>query len=331
MPRSVRFNETGGAEVLQIVDVPIPEPGAGEVRIRVHALGLNRAEVMYRSGAYLQTPTFPAQLGYEAAGVIDAVGPDVGAFTVGDRVAVVPAFSFAEYGLYGELVLAPARAVVKLPDDIPWVDAAATWMAFVTAWGGLVHYARLSAGDVVLIPAASSSVGLAAIQVANMVGATPVALTRSAAKVDALKEAGAKHVVVTSEQGIAAEVLRLTDGGGARVVFDPVGGRTFAELVKATAVGGTLVLYGALSKDETPLPVLEVLGRRLTIRGYVLFEATEDDAALEAAKRFVLDGLRRGLLRPQIAKTFDFDAIVEAHRYLESNAQVGKVVVVVRP
>jgi NADPH:quinone reductase-like Zn-dependent oxidoreductase len=183
----------------------------------------------------------------------------------------------------------------------------------------------------VLIPAASSSVGLAAIQVANMVGATPVALTRSAAKVDALKEAGAKHVVVTSEQGIAAEVLRLTDGGGARVVFDPVGGRTFAELVKATAVGGTLVLYGALSKDETPLPVLEVLGRRLTIRGYVLFEATEDDAALEAAKRFVLDGLRRGLLRPQIAKTFDFDAIVEAHRYLESNAQVGKVVVVVRP
>lgn len=329
MAKQVRFESIGGPEVLQIVEVDVPLPGPGEVRIAVKALGLNRAESLYRSGNYIIDPVFPARLGSEAAGVVDAVGPDVNGLAPGDRVAVVPAFSYHDYGLYGELVLAPARATVKLPDSIGWTDAAAVWMAYVTAWGALIDTAGLQAGDTVLIPAASSSVGLAAIQVANAVGAIPVALTRSAAKAGLLREAGAAHVIVTDETDLAAEVRRITGGAGARVVFDPVGGPNFAQLASVTAERGILIVYGMLDARATPLPVGDVLGRSLTIRGYLIFEATQDDAKLAAATTFVLNGLASGALRPRIDRVFPFAAIADAHRYLEGNAQIGKIVVAV--
>jgi NADPH:quinone reductase-like Zn-dependent oxidoreductase len=328
MAKQVRFESIGGPDVLQIVEVDVPAPGPGEVRIAVKALGLNRAESLYRSGSYIIDPIFPARLGSEAAGVIEAVGADVTGLAPGDRVAVVPAFSYHDYGLYGDLVLAPARAVVKLPDDLGWTDAAAVWMAYVTAWGALVDTAGLKAGETVLIPAASSSVGLAAIQVANAIGAIPVALTRTAAKADLLREAGAAHVIVTDETDLAAEVRRFT-GGGVRVVFDPVGGPNFAQLVSVTTERGIVIVYGMLDARATPLPVGDVLGRSLTIRGYLIFEATQDDAKLAAATAFVLDGLASGTLRPRIDRVFPFEAIADAHRHLEANGQIGKIVVTV--
>lgn len=327
MPRTIRFHETGGPEVLKIEEVPVPEPGAGEVRIRVRAIGLNRAESMFRSGNYVVQPVFPAGLGYEASGTIEALGEGVSGFEVGEPVSVIPAFAFNDYGLYGESALAPARALVKNPAGVGWVEAAATWMPFMTAWGALVDLAAARSGDVVVVPAASSSVGLAAIQVALKVGAIPVALTRTSAKAARLKELGAAHVIATTEKDLVDEVLRLTGGKGARIVFDPVGGPTFGQLAKATASGGILILYGVLSPEAAPLPVVDILGRHLTVRGYELFEVTMDDVKLARGKRFVLDGLADGTLRPIIAATYAFDRIVEAHRHLESNAQIGKIVV----
>jgi NADPH:quinone reductase-like Zn-dependent oxidoreductase len=144
MSKSVRFYEAGGPEVLKLVEVEVLRPGQNEVRIRVKAIGLNRAEAMYRSGSYIQRPVFPAQLGYEAAGEVEAVGEGVKEFAPGDKVSVVPAFHFKDYGMYGELVLAPARAVVKHPETLAWEEAAATWMQFVTAWGALIDIAKLS-------------------------------------------------------------------------------------------------------------------------------------------------------------------------------------------
>lgn len=327
MSLKVQFHKTGGPEVLQIEDLPVREPKTGEVRIQVKAIGLNRAESMYRSGAYLIEPVFPAQLGYEAAGTIESVGPGVTDFAPGDAVSVIPAFSPHDYGLYGELVLAPVHAVVKHPPELSWNEAAAVWMAYVTVWGGLIDIAKLGKGDVILLPAASSSVGIAAIQVARSVGAIPIALTRTSAKADALLNAGAAHVIATEEVDLVAEVHRLTDGKGARVVFDPVGGPTFQKLAQATAERGIILLYGALSTDPGTLPVFEILARSLTVRGYVLFEVAADAAKLAKAKEFVLEGLKSGAFRPQIAKVFPFREIVESHRYLESNAQIGKVIV----
>ena len=329
MPRAVRFHRIGGPEVLQIDTVDVPAPASGEVRINVKALGLNRAEAMFRSGQYLEQATLPSRLGYEAAGIIESVGPGVEGLKAGDAVSTIPAFSQGKYGVYGDVAVVPAAAVAKHPPSLSWTEAAAIWMQYLTAYGGLIDIAKLTGEDTVLIPAASSSVGIASIQIAKMVGATPIALTRQDDKRDALTRLGASHVIATEKQDLVAEVQRLTQGKGARVVFDPVGGPTVAKLMAALAPRGILFQYGALSTEPTLLPLMDLLGKSLTIRGYVLFEITSDAARLERAKKFVIDGLASGKLKPVIAKTFPLTEIVEAHRYLESNQQIGKIVVTV--
>jgi NADPH:quinone reductase-like Zn-dependent oxidoreductase len=329
MARVVRFHEIGGPEVLRIEEVEIPPPKKGEVQIRIRALGLNRAEAMFRTGQYVSQPRFPARPGYEAAGTVTALGEGVTGFKVGDAVSVIPGFDLNDYGFYGDLANAPASLVAHHPPALSWVEAAAIWMQYMTAYGALIDIAGLKSGDTVVIPAASSSVGLAAIQIANKVGGTPVALTRGRSKRSALVEAGASHVIVTDEQDLVKEILTITGGKGARVVFDPVGGPTIAKLTKAMARFGILFIYGALSPEPTPLPLLTVLVQGLTIRGYSLMEITTDPARLERGKRFITEGLDDGSLKPIIAKTFPLEQIALAHRYLESNQQFGKIVVTV--
>ncbi|WP_175783004.1 zinc-dependent alcohol dehydrogenase family protein [Burkholderia anthina] len=329
MSRIVRFHRIGGPDVLQIDTVDVPAPGPGEVQLHVKAIGINRAEVMYRSGEYTIQPRFPASLGYEAAGIVAALGPDVTAFAAGDAVSVVPAFSFADYGMYGDVVNVPAQALVRHPANLSFEEAAATWMMFVTAWGALIELGGLARGDAVLIGAASSSVGLAAIQVANRVGAVPIALTRSDAKRQALLEAGAAHVIAGSPANLPQHVAELTNGVGARLVFDPVGGPDAANLLRALGPHGTFFQYGALDTRDIPVPVMDLLSRHLTLRGYELFEITGDAQRLERAKRFIVDGLAAGALKPSIDRTFGFDDIADAHRYMEAGAQVGKIVVTV--
>ncbi len=329
MARIVRFHQTGGPEVLKIEQVDVPPPGPGEVRIAVKALGLNRAEAMFRSGHYLEQPRFPARLGYEAAGTVAALGEGVQGLKVGDAVSTIPAFSQNQYGVYGDTAIVPASAVAKHPASLSWAEAAAVWMQYATAYGALIDIAGLKAGDTLLIPAASSSVGIAAIQIARMIGATPVALTRGSSKRKPLLDAGAAQVIATEEQDLVAEAKKLTGGKGARIVFDPVGGPTVAKLTAAMAQRGILFLYGALSTEPTPLPLMDVLSKSLTIRGYVLFEITGDPRRLERARKFIVDGLSAGQLKPVVAKTFPLEQIAEAHRYMESNQQVGKIVVTV--
>jgi NADPH:quinone reductase-like Zn-dependent oxidoreductase len=326
MARVVRFHRIGGPEVLQIDSIDIPPPSDGEVRISVKALGLNRAEAMFREDHYLEKPQLPSKLGYEAAGIIESVGRNVVGFSAGDAVSTIPAFSQGKYGVYGDTAIVPAAAVAKHPAALSWTEAAAIWMQYLTPYGALIDIGKLAAGDTLLIPAASSSVG--AIQIARLVGATPVALTRTDAKRDELLKLGAAHVIATEQQDIAAEVRRITGGAGARIAFDPVAGPTLARLAAAMAPHGIIFEYGALSGDATPLPLMDLLSKTLTIRGYVLFEITKDPARLERGKRWVIDGLSAGKLKPVIAKTFSsLDEIVNAHRFLESNQQIGKIVV----
>ncbi|CAN7772764.1 zinc-dependent alcohol dehydrogenase family protein [Variovorax sp. LjRoot290] len=327
MARTIRFHRTGGPEVLRIEDVDIPEPKAGEVRIRTRALGLNRAESMYRSGAYVVEPRYPATIGYEASGQIESVGPGVTGLAVGDAVSVLPVLPLTEYALHGELVVASASKVVRHPSNLSWEDAAAAWMQYITAYGALIDIARIGPGDVVVIPAASSSVGLAAIQLARRAGATSIALTRGLAKVAPLRAAGASHVVVTDQEDLRERIMALTEDKGARVVFDPVGGDNFTRLAEATAPQGLLFIYGALAEGITPLPILPVLSKHLTIRGYDLFEIAGDPRRFAQAIESISAGLTDGSLKPIVARTFKFGDFVEAHRYLESNQQFGKVVV----
>lgn len=330
MSRVIRFHETGGPEVLRIDEVEVPAPKKGEVRIAVKALGLNRAEAMFRSGQYLEEPKLPARLGYEASGTVESLGEGVEGFQVGDAVSTIPAFPLNEYGVYGELAVVPAHAVAKHPASLSWEEAASIWMQFATAYGALVEIGKLKKRDTVLIPAASSSVGLAAIQIANRVGAKPVALTRTSAKRQALLAAGAAHVIATEEEDLVAEVMKLTRKKGARMVFDPVAGPTLAKLAAATREHGIIFRYGALSTEPTPLPLMDLLSKLLTVRGYVLHEITSNPRKLAKTKQFIIEGLAAGDLKPVIARTFSgLEQMVEAHRYMESNQQVGKIVVTV--
>ena len=327
--RIIRFHQTGGPEVLQVETVDVPSPAPGEVRIRVKALGLNRAEAMFRSGHYLEQPRFPARLGYEASGVVESIGAGVEGFKIGDAVSTAPAFSQNQYGVYGELAVVPATAVMKHPVSLSWEQAAALWMQYLTAYGALITIADIKEGEAVLIPAASSSVGIASCQIVNLVRGIPIALTRTGKKRPSLMSLGFRHVIATDEQDLVAEVRKLTRDEGVRVVFDPVGGPTVAKLTAAMAPHGILFQYGALSSEPTPLPLMDVLGKSLTVRGYVLFDITGNAAQLKRAEQFVVNGLSSGKLAPVISRTFPLEQIVEAHRYLESNEQIGKIVVTV--
>lgn len=325
--RAVRFHQIGGPDVLRIEPLAVRQPGPDEVSIRVKALGLNRAEVLLRTDRYIETPRLPSGLGLEATGIVEAVGSNVRDFAEGDAVSVLPPTSMQEQPTHAEHLVVPQARLVKNPPGQAWSDAAATWMQYLTAYGALVQVAALRAGDFVVITAASSSVGLAAIQIARRVGAVPIAVTRGSAKRDALLQAGAAEVIASDEEDLRARLLEITGKVGARVVFDPVGGPIFEPLIAAMAEGGILIEYGGLSPEPTPFPLFEVLSRSLVLRGYRVYEVLEDPERLQAAKAFIVDGLADGSLRPVIARRFAFEEIVEAYRYLESNQQFGKVVV----
>ncbi|WP_407122242.1 zinc-dependent alcohol dehydrogenase family protein [Bradyrhizobium sp. STM 3561] len=329
MARAVRFHQHGGPEVLRIETVDVPSPATSEVQIRVRALGLNRAEALLRRGTYIESATFPSGLGLEAAGVVEAVGDDVTGFVPGDVVSIVPPLSMVRWPAYAELATFPAELIVKHPPELGFETAAAVWMQYLTAYGALVDIAGLGPGDIVAITAASSSVGLAAIQIANRIGAVPVALTRTSIKRRALLDAGAAHVVASDEELVGARLLEIAGSKGVRVVFDAVGGPAFEPLTAVMSPGGILIEYGGLSPAPTPFPLSNVLGKSLTLRGYLVHEIVRDPARLAKAKAFIVDGLSDRTLKPIIARTFRFEDIVEAHRFLESNNQFGKIVVMI--
>ncbi len=327
MAKIVSFSTYGGPEVLEIKDIAVPAPAPGEVRIQVKAIGLNRAESMWRTGVYVEPVKLPARLGYESSGIVDAVGSNVTHVAVGDAVSTVPSFSMNDYGMHGELVLAPAHAVVRHTASLSFEDAVSIWNVFITPYAAFVETGRVSAGDTILIPAASSGVGIGAIQVARMIGAIPIALTRTSAKKEQLIDIGAAHVIATEEQDLIEEVMQLTDGKGADFVFDPVGGPTFPKLIAATAPGGTVLVYGELSPEVTPLPMLPVLAKRITIHGYNLFATTTTPELQKTAVEFIFNGLATGALKTVIADRFRFEDIVEAHRVLERNHHFGRLIV----
>jgi NADPH:quinone reductase-like Zn-dependent oxidoreductase len=329
VPKIVRFEKLGGPEVLKFVEEPSKQPGKGEVRLRVKAVGLNRAELLFFGGQYLEAPKLPSGLGYEAAGTVEAVGPDVDSSWIGKSVATIPSFSMTQYGMLGEEVIAPVSALGEYPERLSPVGGAAIWMQYVTAYGALIPIAHVTEGDFVVIPAASSSVGIAAIEITKAEGGVSIATTRKSNKKAELLSVGADHVIATEEVDFVAQVKEITGGKGARVTFDPVAGPFLEKLAAAAAPGGIIFQYGILSMLPTPFPLFLALGKGLTIRGYTLWEVTHDPEKLAAAKKYVYDRLADGRFRPKVAKTFPFSQTVDAYKYLESNAQVGKVVITV--
>ncbi|GAB3652742.1 zinc-dependent alcohol dehydrogenase family protein [Glycomyces tarimensis] len=326
--KTVRFSELGGPEVLRIEQLDPGEPGPGEVLLRVEAIGLNRAEALFRAGRYIEpVRRFPSGLGAEAAGIVEAVGPGVTDVETGQAVSVVPSFSQNDYSMYAERTIAPAHSLVPRAEGVGAVAGAAVWMPYLTAYGALVEVGGMRPADAVVFNAASSSVGLATIQIANRVGAVPIAVTRTGAKRQRLLDEGAAAVIVAEEEDVAGRVRELTGGRGAQYVFDAVAGPGVTELSSAVAPGGTHFLYGALSGQPTPYPGFDLGMPALNLRTFVMHEISRDPKRLRRAVAYIDSGLRSGAFRPVVDRVFELGEIVEAHRHMESGTQFGKLVV----
>jgi NADPH:quinone reductase-like Zn-dependent oxidoreductase len=212
MAKIVRFHNVGGPEVLKIEDIPSRPPSKGEVTLSVRAIGLNRAESMFMHGYYLEPTQLPATLGYEASGVVTAVGANVDSGWLNKSVSTMPAFSMNQYGVLGNEVIVPVRALAEYPSHLKPIEATSIWMQYMTAYGALVKFGQVKKGEFILITAASSSTGLAAIQIAKAEGAISIATTRTSAKRDDLFVLGADHVIVTDEEDLPVASRRSRTG-----------------------------------------------------------------------------------------------------------------------
>jgi NADPH:quinone reductase-like Zn-dependent oxidoreductase len=327
MAKVIRVHRLGGPEVLEIEDMAVGDPGPGEVRIKVEAVGLNRAEAMYRAGRYPVTPQLPSLIGYEGVGTIEAVGAGVADYREGDRVCVLPMIQQGQYGIWGEQAIVPARILLPAPPGLSAAEAASIWMQYMTAFA-LIEVANVGLDDGVILRAASSSVGIAAIQLANWAGAVSIAATRTHAKADALRAQGAAHVVATEEEDLVERVMEITHGKGAYVAFDPVGGPYVETLATALRPRGILFIYGGLSEQATPYPHWQCAFKGLSMRGWVASEIWNHPHRFNRARETILAGLAGGHLKPVIARQFaGLESLREANEFLESNDQVGKVVV----
>ncbi len=332
MTRVVFFDRYGPPEVLQIRDVPLAEPGPGEVRLAVEAFGLNRSESQMRQGTYpMIDARFPSRVGKEALGRVTAIGPDVDGVEIGARYTTVPCFDMNRHGVYGESAVVPATALAPVPAGLTGVQATAIWQQYLTAYGPLVEYTRLQPGATVLVTAATSSVGHACIQVAKAQGATVIATTRREDKVARLGRTGADHVIVTGREALAESVRALTGGRGADVIVDPISGPIVNELADCAAFRGRIFLYGRLDESPTPYPLVTCMKKALSITGYTLWEIVLDPERRRRAQAWILSQLERGVFAPVIDRVFPFEQIVQAHAWMDANQANGKIVVTVVP
>jgi NADPH2:quinone reductase len=318
--KAIRVHEPGGPEALVLEDVPLPEPGPGQARVRLHAVGVNFIDVYHRTGLY-KVP-LPFTPGSEGAGVVSAVGPDVDA-RVGDRVAWAGAL-----GSYAEEAVVPAEKLVPVPDGLEWDEAAAAPLQGMTAHYLATDTHRLKAGDTALVHAAAGGVGLLLVQVAKMKGARVLGTVSTAEKAALAHEAGADEAIRYTEEDFLEAVKRLTAGRGVDVVYDSVGRTTFDRSLDALAVRGTLALYGQSSGVVPPIDPARLAAKGVFLTRPTLWHYTATREELLGRAGDVFSWVRSGLLKLLIHRAFPLADAAEAHRLLESRGSVGKLLLV---
>ncbi|MBW3553592.1 MAG: zinc-binding dehydrogenase [Gemmatimonadetes bacterium] len=338
--RAAIFHEHGGPEVVRIEDVEPPEPGPGEVRIRVGASGMNHLDLWVRRGLPIET-TMPHIGGSDVAGTVESVGGGVDDWAAGDRVVIDPSLSCGvcdwcrageeplcdEYRILGEhtqggfaeLVVAPARNLYRIPDDVPFETAAAAPLAFLTAWRGLATRGRLRPRESVLITGASGGVATAGIQIAKHLEATVYAVT-SSPHIDRVRELGADAVYDRLAGDWSKALWRATEKRGVDVVFDSVGEAGFRQAARSLAKKGRMVVYGATTGPKAELDLRIVFWKQIELLGTTM--AGRDEF------REVMDLVFGGALHPVVDVVWPLDRAAEAHRRLEEGLSFGNIVLV---
>lgn len=331
----VVVNRFGGVEALEVVEGRDPVPQSWQVVVKLTSIGMNHAELMQRQGAYKASSGEPPfSPGLEGGGVIVAVGDQVTQRRVGQRVALTldaPRLAFGGQGTYQSHYVTDWFRTVEAPDGVPDVLLGALWLAYLTAWGALLWRGDLQIGQTVLIPAASSSVGIAASQIVSDYGGIPIGTTTSPRKVEALKrmdEARFAHLVCTADQGWTKQVKEITDGRGVNVIFDPVAAGAFLDSeIRLLAAGGTIWVYGLLG-EVGPVNVAPLVIKRGVMRGWLNNELAEDAATCAAAYRDIFNAIATGRYRMPIAGTFNLRDVRQAHEVMERGEHIGKFVLV---
>jgi putative PIG3 family NAD(P)H quinone oxidoreductase len=324
--RAVVMTRAGGPEVLELREVDPPTIGPADLLVRVHAAGLNRADVLQRIGGYPAPPGSPANIpGLEYAGEVAAVGRDVTDYSAGDRV-----FGIVGGGAHAELLAVPARTAVRIPASLSWTDAAAIPEAFVTAHDALITQARLTSGESVLIHAVGSGVGLAAVQVTRAMGGIPFGTSRTADKIARARELGLEQGAALRSPGELGDAVREWAPGGFGVVLDLVGGDYTPASIDVLATRGRLMLVGLVAGSKATLDLRRVLSRRVSIVGTVLRPRSIDEkaAAMRAFAHDLIPLFEAGALRAVVDRAFSLADVAAAHRRMESNESFGKVVIV---
>lgn len=322
--RAVVIREPGGPDVLAVKDLPVPAPGKGEIRVRVKATAVNRADVMQRQGNYPAPADVPQDVpGLEFAGIVDAIGHGVTECKEGDRVC-----GLAGGGTYAEYLVVHARTVAHIPDNISFNDAASIPEAFITAYDAMVLQAKLAAGQVVLISAVGSGVGTAAVQIARAIGARSIGTARSEDKLSRARALGMDHSLLVTDGKFATQVLSFTDALGADVVLELVGGDYIAEDVKCTRTSGRIMIVGLMAGNKCDINFGLVLRNRITLKGTTLRRRPLEEkiAAGQCLARNIMPLVERGKLQPVIDSVFPLGDAADAHKYMESNENFGKII-----
>jgi NADPH2:quinone reductase len=317
--KAIQIHETGGPEVLTLADLPIPEPGPGQVLIRVEAVGVNFIEVYFRNGVY--KAALPLTLGSEAAGTVEELGPGVTGFAAGDAVA-----SVSVLGSYAEYALVPAAALVKVPESLTMQQAAAALLQGMTA-----HYLShstfaLKTGDTALVHAGAGGVGLLLTQMAARLGARVITTVSTAEKAELSREAGASDVILYTEKDFAAEVKRLTGGKGVDVVYDSVGKTTFEGSLNCLRPRGLLALFGASSGPVPPFDLIHLSSKgSLFITRPTLWHYVATRAELEGRSGDVLGWAAKGELKLRTEHVYPLSEAAQAQTDLEDRKTTGKI------
>jgi NADPH2:quinone reductase len=327
--KAVVITRPGDAGVLEICEVPTPQAQENEARVRVRAVGLNRADILQRMGRYPAPPGSPQDIpGIEFAGEVDQLGPHAQNLTVGQKV-----FGLCGGGAYAEHVVVRADHLAGIPDNLSWEEAAAVPEAFITAYDAVFSQAQLQAGESLLVHAAGSGVGTAAIQLARAHDANAYGTSRTAKKLERASELGLQQSVVLEKDPLVLvdEVKKWTNGKGVDVILDLVGAAYFEANLQALAQKGRLILVGTTSGAEATLKFGVVMSKRLTIRGTVLRSRSDEEKA-EVTKAFatnVVPLLANGSVKPVVDRSYRMSEVQEAHRRMEADENFGKIVLTI--
>jgi NADPH2:quinone reductase len=317
--KAIRIHETGGPEVLQLAELPIPEPGPGQVLIRVEAVGVNFIEIYFRKGVY--KAALPLTPGSEAAGTVEKLGPGVTGFAAGDSVA-----SVSVLGSYAEYALVPAAQLVKAPAGLSMEQTAAAMLQGMTAHYLAYSTFPLKAGDTALVHAGAGGVGLLLTQMAVKLGVRVITTVSTEAKAELSREAGASAVILYGDQDFEAEVKRITEGKGVDVVYDSVGKTTFDQSLNCLRPRGLLALFGASSGPVPPFDLIQLSGKgSLFITRPTLWHYIATRAELEWRAGEVLGWAAKGELKLRTEFMYPLVEAAQAQTDMEERKTTGKI------